>query len=502
MAEDKKYNLSIVGDFELKLIGFITAIVSFLTFIQAFINDTSTLFGIELWESYQLFILLYFIFPAGLVCYFIIQKSNFITKKIIGIEVGYNQSLLQIILFLLFFIFGFFYLRSTDPTTINIGLYIAILLITPIYFITVFQIGKMAWKHKFQSEAKEYIIVTLVLLILIISFMLNSFESLTNKNSSHEKSAKKLLTEYHNQILYNTTLNKIAREIAERSSENMATIKLYSFKEGYVMPQSSRTLMNGVISKVDTGLKHSLTNAKNLLYTKNHNNTAAIISVKKLLDKQAKQLLDLFNTPNIDSTAVANINKKLALYADYSNQIDSTWRDYVATKEKDFNKEWLPHVQVLQFKGLLWLFFFLILLFTILYHYRKQSILIQKEDYKNKIKQDANLLKNYVFLFVLLIMPFFKKFTEENINFKKPFLNIGIKELLKTEKQNTIEPNSNAKNKSNLVDSTHTTIEVIIDTNSLKQLNHEVLEKIKKLGKKAIDNPTDRKKFLEDFDKP
>jgi hypothetical protein len=505
MAEEKKYNLSILGDLQPKLIGFITAIVSFLTFVQSFINETSTLLGIGLWWAYILFIVLYFIVPVFLVCLFIIQNRNFIKKRILKTERPFKPRFLLVTILMSFLLFGFIYLAFTI-LPIFVGLILTSLITVIFFSITVYRIIR---RKRCQEEDKEYLITVSLLLILITSFLINSHNNLPKDNIQDPNSAKRdysactILGKYKTDKVYNGKLDSVIKALEDRSEQNNMEVANYPYpvQKKINTLNKHRVNLDQDLLRMDTLIKSNYTKAMDIISKQSvdSSNIDSLKQIQSVFNAQADTLISRFQKPYLDTAAIEYLQKKMKFHTDYVNGISFFWNSQISEKEKEFKKEWLPYMLKLQFKGLVWLFFTLFILFSLLYHYRKQDRLARSAALKNTIQHNANTLKDYSYLIVLLIIPFFKTFTEENISFEKPFLNIGIKELIKTDK-NVIERNGNAKHKPIPPDTAVTIIKVIIDPDSLKLLHEEVLEKIKDLGQKAIDNPTDRAQFLEKFE--
>ena len=525
MSKEKEDNLSIVGDLQGKLVGFLVAIASFLTVVQEFINEITSIFSLERKQAYYIFIGLYFIVPAILIALLIFKNKDFIRKNVFednklyrgGYIWGFGLSLIIVV--------GYLYLIDFHRYLTRTGIFfftIATLFIWLTNAVSIFKNKNVA--------AKEYLVVSIIFMIIISAFIGQQFDrknpkiftdSLENKFPTHLIEREEL-----------TALATSSKNITNQINQTLKVVSYYVFEVDSIGKNESIKNDTGYLNlKKQLENLYSLTKSTvNPVKSRTKNNINTVKNIENELSQISKKLvIELDQRGNlatdIFTDTVALLTKtKIDLLLNCSLKISSKWTEYISRADKDFAENWLPYFRMLQFRGLVWFAFLMISLFTLLYYFREQYDIELRFDANRNTKRseiiskNANITKNYIYLLALLIVPFFKKFTEENISFYKPFLNVNLANLVEE---------GNKRREQNLTKGVYLdtasltihydTIKVVMDVSPLekeavkiiekikeislkkdtllKRNKEEIIFKIKELGDKTIDNKEDRREF-------
>ncbi len=548
MNTDSKYNLSLLGDLNSKLVAIVAGIVCFSTFIQSFLNQIHFILGVSFEQAYYLFIFLYFILPAIAISYFSYKTIYRLDHRSGNYRILFSIAKLPFLLMLLAIpLLMLLALLICFPHIYIIALTLVITVagITLLIFAAVMQAHR---QHLLNSrEAIEYFGSILIAVVIGALFFASNIKTLGQKeltnnevltlyasNSKLKEKVAPLVKKINNS--YDNALNKTW------SLELLRAVKTekYSGDDKFLAPVIQNKELQKILTETSFLLrhKHSLIDS----FRDSSDYETCFININNRLKDYEESVSELLSSRHFyeHTVEVAAFKQSIADFKDVTKVISSSLGSLIAHSNEKLKTHWLTHIRYLQYASLLLFFTTLVLLFTLLFflrlklrqvnekvittgfkrpgyfsnlrkHFVLSSAQSSKSDDESKAIENAgNTAKNLILLILLLAAPYFRHYTEENINLDKPFVNISLSDIVDDNLDgrhtnyrsvDTAKGGRDAFGPIVIMDGGNLLVpEDSLNAETVVDRQEEILRNLKNLGIKAIDDPKDRKEYIDSFD--
>lgn len=538
MDKEKKYDLSLLGDIRSKLIAILLAVVCFSTFVQTFLNQLHSTLGIDFKVGYYFFLFLYFIMPVILVSVFVRQNLQFINSWTRSGFSGYRSLYYFAGLSLL--VLGAFWSPGIGYVFIGLSV-LLILLIIGLAF------SEIIKDKKIDKQEREYLLFVSIALLIAGIYFWNSYNNTRKSQETNKHNSCDVLDFYdfnydvkENLLSLSGRINNYA-EIAGAGTwsldfanaghssnylRNDSTLRNINSQDPLIHEifSSARVFLRDGYQMLDSCEFHADSLKKSLLEVDN---------CLKIYERKLSVRTALLKTS--DSRAADSIKQQIDRYRYAVQLISVSTEAFVRKSDSELRTRWLQQTNYLQYIGLLWFFTHVIFLFTALYFFRVKERLLENEVPKSKqiyrpraevmksvyegggvkernrdtsqiylIQEAGNNAKNLLLLFLLLMAPYFKHFTEENISLDRPLLNFDLQEIVSGRSGSDFSNSGKRFSDTSILRFTNIdSIKVIADTLKIDSQvfdQQRILNRLRDLGRGAIDDPGDREQYLKQFD--
>ncbi|MBL7854714.1 MAG: hypothetical protein JNL17_09950 [Cyclobacteriaceae bacterium] len=370
---ESKRDLGFFNGMKAELIPLLAGLVSFTLVAEEAINQIENIFHSQKSTGIVVFILMYFIMPViGILFWLTVMNyRDGLKRKMLANKRATDFRLICLILLAFIILIGTFWWRIK-------GFFVVALVTLVLLLVYFFRLIRM--KEEFVPFHREYLqakiqlgLLTSTLLILWVVYF---YGYLTSNEFKDWKDDSKILTSI-----------RTAATAREKYEDKSVAAK--DFIDRYA----------------------------DLIYLPLQSSNAQLPS-----RDQGRQGLDALYKRIWDNPFATGVHETLAIDGNYGREnLDriqySVYRAQIISLDR-YKKDWVPWMQIVQFKGLILFNLLLLFLLCVWYHsYHSQLDGNHDEDHS-----EITISKTGIYILFLIIIPFFKPITKENISFGKPYV--------------------------------------------------------------------------------
>lgn len=483
MTGKAEYNLGILGDISSKWLVYLTTVGCFAAFAEKIMNGLHIFLSLKLSQGFILFVFLYFICIAIYIIIKVFRSTKLLTLN--GIALRFNY-IIPITLILL--TFSYWYLVNNEKVIYALSW----CTIFVMYFTGLLCFCAELHNRKLNAARTEFAIVFVVSIVLFHLFFINS-----RHIGSGTGTAEGVFQLFEKRKKLKDSLVNLTIGLLESSaSKNNTFEEKVAYKKAFLGKQLQKenkfkkdywdstlidysTEFNRYCDALFDPTGKPMPDAKSRY---------AISSIFRYCNDYADKLIREADTihfiKEFDTAKFVQQSARFTNYLFITQTMGFKVQQFETRYDGVLKRQWLSHLQFVQYKGLYFFFVILIVLYTLLYLHRLQvEKLMEQETFQREqeygsfsykaaevawritkkmskaariaIKREAkerqgmqyqtsiqlseqidsllangSQIKNFIFLVVLLMVPYFKVYNEKNINLDKPFLDFSLTDLL------------------------------------------------------------------------